>query len=51
MIAEAVEVLAAQPPGPELVSAITYASGRRMFTGEDAEVSRGQIGRRARAPS
>ena len=36
LFAEAVELLEAQPAGPELVTAYTYAAGRRMFTDEDA---------------
>ena len=31
-MAEAIEVLEAQPPGPELVSAYTYNAGRGLFT-------------------
>jgi tetratricopeptide (TPR) repeat protein len=38
MLAEAVELLEAQPAGAELVSAYTYAAGRGLFTGEPAKV-------------
>jgi len=41
LMAESVAVLEALPPAPELVSAITYASGRRMFTGDDPEAIAG----------
>ena len=41
LFAEAVELLEAQPVGPDLVAAITYASGRRMFTLQEAEAVAG----------
>ena len=41
MLAEAVELLEAQAPGPELVAAYAYAAGRRMFTGEYSEAVAG----------
>jgi tetratricopeptide (TPR) repeat protein len=41
LMAEAVELLETQPVGPELVAAVTYAAGRRMFTLQDAEAAAG----------
>lgn len=41
LLAEAVELLEAQPPGPELVAAYTYAAGRGMFTNEHAKTIAG----------
>jgi tetratricopeptide (TPR) repeat protein len=41
LMAEAVRVLEAQPAGPELVAAVTYAAGRRMFTDEDEKAIAG----------
>jgi tetratricopeptide (TPR) repeat protein len=38
MMDEAVEVLEAQPPGPELVSAYAYWGGRGLFTRDTARV-------------
>jgi class 3 adenylate cyclase/tetratricopeptide (TPR) repeat protein len=41
VIAEAVQVLEAEPAGPELVAAVTYAAGRRLFTDEDEKAIAG----------
>ena len=38
LFSEAVQLLEAEPAGPELVSAYTYAAGRRLFTGEYPDV-------------
>jgi class 3 adenylate cyclase/tetratricopeptide (TPR) repeat protein len=40
-VREAVEVLEAQPPGPELVAAYTYFAGRGLFTEDNARVLEG----------
>jgi hypothetical protein len=41
LFAEAIKLLETQPSEPELVSAYTYAAGRRMFTGEYSEAVAG----------
>jgi class 3 adenylate cyclase/tetratricopeptide (TPR) repeat protein len=41
LFAEAVELLEAQPAGPELVAAYSYAAGRRMFTDDYPEAVAG----------
>jgi class 3 adenylate cyclase/tetratricopeptide (TPR) repeat protein len=40
MVAEAIELLEAQPPGPELVAAYTYSAGRGLFTRDTPRVLR-----------
>ena len=42
LFAEAVELLEAQPAGPELVAAYTYAAGRRMFTDDYLDAVAGE---------
>ncbi len=41
MLAEAIELLEAQPPGAELVSAYTYSAGRGLFTRDTPRVLQG----------
>jgi class 3 adenylate cyclase/tetratricopeptide (TPR) repeat protein len=41
MLAEAIELLEAQPPGPELVAAYTYNAGRGLFTDDIPRVLEG----------
>jgi tetratricopeptide (TPR) repeat protein len=41
MIAEAIELLEAQPPGAELVAAYTYWAGRGLFTNDSPRVLEG----------
>ena len=41
LMAEAVELLESQPPGPELVSAYTYAAGRKFFTKQHSDAIAG----------
>jgi class 3 adenylate cyclase/tetratricopeptide (TPR) repeat protein len=47
--AEAIDVLEAQPPGPELVSAYTYNAGRGLFTDDVPRVLEGAEKARALA--
>ncbi len=41
MLAEAIELLETQPPGPELVAAYTYNAGRGLFTEDVPRVLKG----------